>query len=231
MSGRVISGDGETMYLTTRALVTEGSLAIVPRPESAEGRDGRWYSKYGLGQTAVQLPFFVAGHAAREGPGATDDRAARFAVGMANSAVTRRPGRAVLADPAGPGQRAGAGDRGHPGLRPGHPGLALRPVGLRRAPAGLQRAAGLLRLDPLAAPARPRLGHPGRPGGGAGPADQSRLRRAAAPPGGRYFLFALWQWRHAGPPGPPAGRSWRPERPSPSAPSRRRGSTWPASAA
>jgi hypothetical protein len=88
MAGRVISGDGETMYLTTRALVTQGTLAVEPRPESARGVDGRWYSKYGLGQTVAQLPLFVAGHAVGKLAGAVDDRPARFAVGMTNSFVT-----------------------------------------------------------------------------------------------------------------------------------------------
>ena len=76
------------MYLTTRALLTERTLAIPQRPESAQGTDGRWYSKYGLGQTAVQAPFFVAGRVLGRLAGATDDRAERFAVGMVNSAVT-----------------------------------------------------------------------------------------------------------------------------------------------
>ena len=88
MSGRVISGDGETMYLTTRALLTERSLAISQRPESARGTDGRWYGKYGLGQTAAQAPFFVAGHLLGKLAGAPDDRGTRFAVGMVNSLIT-----------------------------------------------------------------------------------------------------------------------------------------------
>ncbi len=88
MAGRVISGDGETMYLTTKALVTRQTLAIEARPEAAPGADGRWYGKYGLGQSAAQGPFFVAGHVLGKVFGAPDDRPARFAVGMTNAFVT-----------------------------------------------------------------------------------------------------------------------------------------------
>jgi hypothetical protein len=87
-AGRVISGDGEAMYQTTRALLTRGRLAIEARPESAPGRGGQYYSKYGLGQSAVQAPFVVAGQVAGKLFGARDDTPARFAAGLANSGVT-----------------------------------------------------------------------------------------------------------------------------------------------
>ena len=205
MSGRVISGDGETMYLTTRALVTEGSLAIVPRPESAEGRDGRWYSKYGLGQTAVQLPFFVAGHAIGKALGATDDRAARFAVGMANSVVS-----AALAGLFWLTLRALGSGRGAATAATLVFGLATLAWPYARADFAepLQAFSVLLAFYALIRWRR-------RPGPGwatlAGlAAGLALLTKAASAvlllPLGAYFLYALWQWRHAGPPGPPAGR-------------------------
>jgi hypothetical protein len=88
MAGRLVSGDGEAMYLTTRALVTRGELSIEQRPEAAQGRDGRYYSKYGLGQSLAQAPFFVVGHLVGKLFDAPDDRPARFAVSLTNSVVT-----------------------------------------------------------------------------------------------------------------------------------------------
>ena len=88
MAGRLISGDGETVYQTTKALVTRGRLSVPPRPETAPGRDGTYFGKYGLGQSLVQAPFYVAGHAAGRLAGADDDRAARFAVSSTNAFVT-----------------------------------------------------------------------------------------------------------------------------------------------
>lgn len=88
MAGRLTSGDGETVYQTTKALVTRGSIAVPARPETALGRDGLFYGKYGLGQSIVQAPFVAGGLVAGKLFGAVDDRPARFAVGMTNSVVT-----------------------------------------------------------------------------------------------------------------------------------------------
>jgi hypothetical protein len=90
MAGRIVSGDGEAMFQTTISLVRRGGLAIEPRPETALGRDGRAYSKYGLGQSVVQAPFVVAGLAfgSLTGSPTEGDRAARFLVGLANGVVT-----------------------------------------------------------------------------------------------------------------------------------------------
>ncbi|MBI3970972.1 MAG: hypothetical protein HY332_06755 [Chloroflexi bacterium] len=88
MAGRLTSGDGEAMYLTTKSLLTRAQLSIEPRPETATGRGGRSYSKYGLGQSLAQAPFFATGYQLGNLFGAADDRPARFAVGMTNSFVT-----------------------------------------------------------------------------------------------------------------------------------------------
>lgn len=90
MAGRIVSGDGEAMFQTTLSLVRRGALAIEARPETATGRDGRAYSKYGLGQSVVQAPFVAAGLAygsALANP-TQGERAARFLVGLANGVVT-----------------------------------------------------------------------------------------------------------------------------------------------
>jgi hypothetical protein len=90
MAGRIVSGDGEAMFQTTIALVRRGGLAIDARPETAPGRDGRAYSKYGLGQSVVQAPFVVAGLAYGSiiGNPPEGERAARFLVGLVNGVVT-----------------------------------------------------------------------------------------------------------------------------------------------
>ena len=229
MSGRVISGGGETMYLTTRALVTEGSPAIVPRPESAEGRDGRWYSKYGLGQTAVQPPFFVAGHAIGKAPGALDDRAGPLRGGDGQQRGQRRPGRAVLADPCGPWAAGGGGRLRHSwsSVWPPGPGTYARADFAEP----LQAFSVLLAFYALIRwrPAGPWMGHPGRPGGRLALLTKARLRRAAAPPGGVLPTPSGSGATRAS--GPSCGTPWRPGTPSPSAPSTQRGSTWLASGA
>ena len=88
MAGRLTSGDGETVYQTTRALVTRGQLGVPQRPETAPGRNGTHYGKYGLGQSIVQAPFFVVGHVVGRVLDVSDDRPARFTVAMTNSFVT-----------------------------------------------------------------------------------------------------------------------------------------------
>src|SRR5437870_12289800 len=83
-SGRITSGDGEAMYLTTQALITHRQLSIPVRPETAIGRGGRAYSKYGVGQSAAQAPLFVVGHLVRKLAHLPDDRPERFAVSFTN---------------------------------------------------------------------------------------------------------------------------------------------------
>ncbi len=90
MAGRVVSGDGETMFQTTRAVVERGELSIDQRPEAAVGRGGRYFGKYGVGQSVVQAPFVVAGRViAILAPVQTPpDLPARFLVGLTNVLVT-----------------------------------------------------------------------------------------------------------------------------------------------
>jgi hypothetical protein len=75
---RVASGDGETMFQVTRALLEQGRIdlppdalapvEVVPAHSSdtqisytAVGRDGRTYSKYGFGQSLAAAPLYLAG--------------------------------------------------------------------------------------------------------------------------------------------------------------------------
>ncbi|MCX5985702.1 MAG: hypothetical protein NTX54_04190 [Chloroflexi bacterium] len=90
MAGRVVSGDGETMFQTTRAIVERGQLSIDQRPEAAIGRGGRYFSKYGLGQSVVQAPFVVAGRliSVIAPTQSAPDLPARFLAGLTNVLVT-----------------------------------------------------------------------------------------------------------------------------------------------
>jgi hypothetical protein len=54
-----LSYDGMAMFQTTRSLADHGSLAI--NSGGALGRDGLYYSKYGVGQSLVELPLYLIG--------------------------------------------------------------------------------------------------------------------------------------------------------------------------
>ena len=56
--GHFLSTDEIGVFLQTRSLATEGSLAIQKLPNSYKGRDGRIYSQYTIGQSLLALPLF-----------------------------------------------------------------------------------------------------------------------------------------------------------------------------
>jgi dolichyl-phosphate-mannose-protein mannosyltransferase len=55
----VLSYDGIAMFQTTQSLADHGSLAI--SSGGALGRDGLYYSKYGIGQSLAELPLYLVG--------------------------------------------------------------------------------------------------------------------------------------------------------------------------
>jgi len=63
--GHLYSPDEEILYRMTRALATGPSLAIEPLGDFAtrQGRDGRYYGQYGIGQPLLAVPFYWAGRA------------------------------------------------------------------------------------------------------------------------------------------------------------------------
>ncbi len=87
-SGRICHGDEETVYRVTRNLVERGDIAVQKeiivihglRPEglipkqtytlqtnyASPGVSGRYYSKYGLGQSLISVPFYLLGRALSE---------------------------------------------------------------------------------------------------------------------------------------------------------------------
>ncbi|UCF78327.1 MAG: hypothetical protein JSW03_09515 [Candidatus Eiseniibacteriota bacterium] len=60
--GRIVSSDGNTMYLLTRSIVEEKTVAI-PYGNGYPGVDGRLYPKAGIGQAILAAPFYVVGRA------------------------------------------------------------------------------------------------------------------------------------------------------------------------
>jgi len=60
------STDGETMLRTTWAIVDKGRLSVPcdpGQPSAIQGRDGRCYSRYGLGQPLAAVPLYLVGKA------------------------------------------------------------------------------------------------------------------------------------------------------------------------
>ena len=56
--------DGDVMYATTVAIANHGTVVLQPnpgQPQIVAGRGGRYYSKYGLGQSLAAVPFFNLG--------------------------------------------------------------------------------------------------------------------------------------------------------------------------
>jgi hypothetical protein len=64
MGGQLFISDGVAMYLTTRAIVRDHTLAVEPDqglPQLVKGWDGHLYSQYDLGQPLIAVPFYIAG--------------------------------------------------------------------------------------------------------------------------------------------------------------------------
>ncbi len=115
-SGRITPGDEETMFQVTDSLMTHGWFDIshatvlvepfadgygilpsLPSQLSAEiqttsavpGRNGRLYSKYGLGQSVAAIPFWLLGRLLSWlTPGLGHDYAVRFAASFLNGVAT-----------------------------------------------------------------------------------------------------------------------------------------------
>jgi hypothetical protein len=60
-SGHFFSTDQVAVYLTTKSLVEDHSLAIKPMNDTFVGADGRAYGVYGLGQSILSIPLYLVG--------------------------------------------------------------------------------------------------------------------------------------------------------------------------
>jgi hypothetical protein len=85
--GHIVSEDGTQIFNTTRSLVREGSFAL-PYGHAMEGRDGKLYCRYGIGQSLAAVPFYSVGLAlSRIGPDVArknPEFVERFATSMLN---------------------------------------------------------------------------------------------------------------------------------------------------
>jgi 4-amino-4-deoxy-L-arabinose transferase-like glycosyltransferase len=60
--GTMTFGDDISMLRVTRSVATQASFAVQPdTPRSTRGIDGRYYSKYGIGQSVLGVPFYLIG--------------------------------------------------------------------------------------------------------------------------------------------------------------------------
>jgi hypothetical protein len=65
--GFFVYGDDISMLDVTRSIVEQHSVTVpdVPFPASAIGADGNHYSKYGIGQSVLAIPFHIVGSLAQ----------------------------------------------------------------------------------------------------------------------------------------------------------------------
>src|ERR1700683_4444380 len=57
--GTMSFGDDKSMLAVTRSIATHGSVAVPPgTPRVNMAKDGRYYSKYGLGESVLAVPFY-----------------------------------------------------------------------------------------------------------------------------------------------------------------------------
>ena len=59
--GYLSTYDYYSRFLVTRSIVEKGTLAIQERVRAVEGEDGRFYSRYGLGESLLFIPLYAAG--------------------------------------------------------------------------------------------------------------------------------------------------------------------------
>ncbi len=91
MQGVQMGGDALGMYLAAESLATRGSVFV--RQDSRvvlkQGRGGQWVSKYGIGQSLAETPWYLIGDVwARRDESMPDDAARYFVVSLAGPAVS-----------------------------------------------------------------------------------------------------------------------------------------------
>jgi len=102
-AGYIDTTDGFVVYATTRSIVERGSLHLSDLdsrhlyvieqqgpwpPYSREGKEGKFYGKYGLGGSFLQVPFYLVGKNLGRLRGGSPDESAEFAVSLENSFLT-----------------------------------------------------------------------------------------------------------------------------------------------
>ena len=85
--GRIPSSDGMTMFYVTQGIVERGELSV-PSGNATLGPDGKLYSKYGIGQSLVALPFYLLGKGASAlAPEKLQDLLIRSVVSLTNAFI------------------------------------------------------------------------------------------------------------------------------------------------
>ena len=72
--GHFYLADEAQVFQQTRSLWEQGDLSVAPQINTVRGRDGHYYAQYGIGQSILALPLYVAGkkvHQLLERAGAT----------------------------------------------------------------------------------------------------------------------------------------------------------------
>jgi 4-amino-4-deoxy-L-arabinose transferase-like glycosyltransferase len=86
-AGRFDAADGTVVAATARALVEHHTLALpATTPEAVLGAGGFGYSKYGIGQSLVEMPFVVLGLLLRHFT--HDEHMVEWTIALSNSVVT-----------------------------------------------------------------------------------------------------------------------------------------------
>jgi 4-amino-4-deoxy-L-arabinose transferase-like glycosyltransferase len=87
--GSIQTSDGMSMYLLTQSIAEHGRLSIESERIEilSKGRDDRYFSKYGLGQPLLAVPFYLAGVAIAKVSGIPGKFSTLFMVSLFNPVV------------------------------------------------------------------------------------------------------------------------------------------------
>jgi hypothetical protein len=85
--GRIAGSDEQTMFYVTQAIIERWEVSV-PEGNTIEGREGKLYSRYGLGPSLVAIPFYLAGKAGAElAPQHLQNLAIKSVVSLTNAFV------------------------------------------------------------------------------------------------------------------------------------------------
>jgi hypothetical protein len=88
--GFIQTSDGMSMYLLTTSIVEHGSLSIdAERTEIlSQGREGKYFTKYGVGQPLLAVPFYLTGVALAKISGIPEHFTTLFSVSLFNPIIS-----------------------------------------------------------------------------------------------------------------------------------------------
>lgn len=89
--GSIQTSDGTSMYLVTKNIVENHSLSIDPEGRPGlfkKGKDGKYYSKYGLGTSVLAIPFYYFGRTIGKLLNIPSEFSTKFSVSLMGSLLT-----------------------------------------------------------------------------------------------------------------------------------------------